>query len=606
VFDYQISPNKVPRTVDPAEPSRVILMITVTNKTGYDVEVRRLEFTIEGGDGPANLTEAVNLGQIRAQAGAGTRWDFFPSGTGRFSAFPDWPVTGLLAGESISFILSDVIVNRATGHAVIKITETTTTPVDTQIEVVKEDPGLAITEFLARPVQVIPNGETVLAWTTTGAGRCTLTTEHGGTVEVGLQGSRPEHPVETTRYTLSAEGRGQTIQQQITVTVATVRIVSFSAEPTQLVKGDQVTFRWLVTGATSCSLDPGGIALSPPEEGSHALPVEVSGPYTLTARGYNRTDTRSVQVFVMSATISSFTAAPRIVPPEAPVTLSWAAQWASGFEVKPPGQSLDRTESQLTVFPGQSTTYRLTALGQNPPARAVTVAVGAVIAAFGLTAHAGKPEEMVLVWQVECGSAELEVWTGDGPPPGKPAPVPPAADKVVPLTRGQLTNVRLTATGGGVTAVAMLHVAGTVVAGGAVLESLAMASPSGISTERSDVRVSWRASQGRLTGLIRDEHSSADLSGLTGQADLGLGFQVARRPLWSGDIYLRPPAAGQAGTRRADHGTADHGTADHGTADHGTADHGAESLGAWATRVLAAGDVGLRWEVNPWVVTPGT
>lgn len=586
MFDYQISPNKVPRTVDPAEPSRVTLMITVTNKTGYDVEVRRLEFTIEAGDGPANLTEAVNLGQIRAQAGAGTKWEFHTSGDGRFLAYPDWPVTGLLAGESISFILSDVIVNRAIGHAVIKVTQTTTSPAETKIEVVKEEPGLAITEFLARPVQVVPDGESMLAWTTTGASKCTLTTEHGGTVEVDRQGSRPEHPVETTRYTLSAEGSGRTIQQTVTVTVATVRIVSFSAAPTGLVKGDQATFRWLVTGATSCSLDPGGIALDPPDEGSHALPVEVSGPYTLTARGYGRTDTRSVQVFVMPAAISSFSAAPRIVPPGSQVTLSWAAQWASGFQVDPPGQSLDRTVNQLTVVPGQSAAYRLTALGQSPPTRAVTVAVGAVIAAFGLTAHAGKPAEMVLVWQVECGSAELQVWTGDGPPPGKPEPVPPAADKVVLLTRGQLTNIRLTAAGGGATAVATLYVAGTVAAGGTVLESLTMTSPSGITTERSDVSVSWRAAQGALNGRIRDEHSSKDLRGPAGQADLGLGSRAGQRPLWSGDLYLRPAAAGIGAA------------ADHGASDHGAADRGAEPLAAWAARVLAADDVGLRWEVS--------
>jgi hypothetical protein len=576
MFDYQISPNKVPRTLDPAEPSNVTLMITVTNKTGYDIEVRRLEFIIEPGDGPTNLTNAANLSRIRPEAGAGTKWDFFTSGDGRFLAYPDWPSTGLLAGESIAFILSDVIVNSAIGHAVIKVTETTTSPAETEIKVVKEDPGLAITEFLARPVQVVPNGESVLAWATTGASRCTLTSEHGGTVEVDRQGSRPECPVVTTRYTLSAEGGGRTIQQDVTVTVASVRIVSFSAAPTQLVKGDQATFRWLVTGVKSCSLDPGGIALTPPDEGSYALPVDVSGPYTLTAYGYERTDTRSVQVFVMPAAISCFTATPRIVPPGAPVMLSWTAQWASGFEVEPPGQSLARTINELTVVPGQSATYRLTALGQSPPTRSVTVAVGAVIAAFGLTAHVGKPEEMVLVWQVECGSAELEVWTGDGPPPGKPAPVPPAADKVVPLTRGQLTNVRLTARGGGVTAVAMLHVAGTVTAGGTVLESLAMTSPSGITTARSDVSVSWRAAQGVLNGWIRDEHSSKDLRGPAGQADLGLGSRAGLRPLWSGDLYLRPAAAGiEAAAHDA-----------------------AEPLAAWAARVLAAEDVGLRWEVS--------
>ena len=32
MFDYSISPNAVPPTVSPVEPSQVTLMITVTNK----------------------------------------------------------------------------------------------------------------------------------------------------------------------------------------------------------------------------------------------------------------------------------------------------------------------------------------------------------------------------------------------------------------------------------------------------------------------------------------------------------------------------------------------------------------------------------------------
>lgn len=553
MFEYQISPKDVPRTVNPDEPSIVTLMITVTNKTGYDVEVRRLAFTVEAGAGPASLTEAVDLNKIRPQAGTGTRWDFHTSGDGRFLAYPDYPVTGLLAGESIAFILSNVIINRALGHTEIKVTETTSAPAETAIRVAKTDPGLAITEFLARPVQVVPNGESVLTWTTTGASRCTLTSEHGGTIEVDRNGSQPEHPAVTTRYTLSAEGDGRTIQQDIWVTVAGVRIADFDATPAEVVKGDPVTFRWLVTGVESAKLDPGGIALDPPYKGSHALPVEVSASYTLIARGYGRTDTRSLPITVMPAAISSFTASPRIVPPGTQVVLSWAAQWASGFRVDPPGQSLERTVSQLAVVPGQSTTYRLTALGYSEPDRTVTVAVGATIAVFGLTADASRPNEMVLVWQVECGSAELEVWTGSGPPPGKPSPVPAAADKVIALTRGQLTNIRLAGVGSGGPAVAALTVSGTLAAGGTVLESLAMTSPSGISTARSDVSVSWRSAQGTLTGSIRDAHSSKDLRGATGQVDLGLGTRAGLSPLWNGDIYLRP-ASGESGDSADDIG----------------------------------------------------
>lgn len=548
MFEYQISPNAVPRTANPAEPSIVTLMITVTNKTGYDVEVRRLAFVITAGDAPVDLVSKADLSKIRPQTGAGTKWDFNTSGDGRFLAYPDYPVTGLLAGESVAFILSNVIVNSAIGHAKITVTETTNVPAETGIEVAKGDPGLAITEFLASPIQILPDGDSVLTWKTTGASRCTLTSQHGGTIEVDRNGSQPERPVETTQYTLSAEGGGRTIQQSITVTVATVRIGHFEVIPTQVVKGDQATFHWLVTGVESATLDPGGIALDPPWRGSLALPVEVSSPYTLTAKGYGRTDTRPGQVTVMPAAIGSLTAEPRIVQPGAQVKLGWTAQWASGFRVDPPGQVLERTVSELAVVPGQSTSYRLTALGLGEPARMVTVAVGPTIAAFGLTAHAGRPNEMVLAWQVECGAAELEVWTGGGPPPGKPTPVPSSADKIIPLARGQFTSVRLAATGGAGPAVATLTVAGTLAVGGTVLESLGMASPSGISTARSDVIVAWRTTQGVLAGSIRDSHSSKDLRGASGQVDLSLGSRAGLSPLWTGDVYLAPVSAAASGS----------------------------------------------------------
>jgi hypothetical protein len=268
------------------------------------------------------------------------------------------------------------------------------------------------------------------------------------------------------------------------------------------------------------------------------------------------------------------------------VTLSWVAEWASGFRLDPPGQLIDRAVTRLSVAPGRTTTYQLTARGLNSPAREVTVAVGAVIASLGLTAQPGRPHEMVLAWGVECGAAALEVWAGDGPAPGRAAPVPPAGDQAIPLPEGQLTSIRLSASGGGVTAAATLHVAGPVAQGGAVLESLALASLSGITSERSRTAVSWQ-SQGLLSGQIRDAHSVRELRGATGQAELGLGYRVTRQPLWTGDIYLR-----------AGHPDRPRGARHEGQPPAHAAGDRAEPLGAWAARVLAANEVGLRWEVS--------
>jgi len=582
---YTITPNHVPRTVSPAEPSEVTLMITVANNTAKDIDVRRLSFTIRAGDGVADLTSTDDLPKVRLEAGAGTAWEIFSSGAGQFTAIPNSPVTGVPAGDAVAFILSSVIVNTALGHAVITVTEWGGS--ETQLEVAKQEPGLSISEFLAQPVQIVPDGTSVLKWRTAGASKCTLNSE-----PVGLSGTKPVSPTETTVYTLSAEGGGRTIHQQLTVTVTTVRILSFSASPTRLVKGDETTFRWLVAGATSCILEPGDFVLQPTGGGSKALPIDVSDFHTLAAHGYGRSDHRSVPLTVVDAVISSFTAAPQIVPPGGEVTLRWAAAWTSGFRLDPPGQSLERTVSSLAVAPRQPTTYRLTAHGQNPPAREVTVAVGAAIACLGLTAHPGKPDEMVLAWLVECGTAALEVWTGDGPAPGKPGEVPPAGDQVIPLAPGKLTNIRLTGSGGGANPAVSLHVAGPVVQGRAVLSSLQLASPSGITTERSLAAVSWLTSGGTFSGRIRDQFSYKDLSGPAGQAELKLDTRVTAKSLWTGDIYLREASAGDVGD------AGDAGDAGEAAAQTPNPGHPAESLAAWAARVMAAGEVGLRWEVS--------
>jgi hypothetical protein len=532
VLDYMITPNAVPRTVSPAEPSVVTLMITVTNKTGTKVPVQRLTFTIQAGDGPANLTDTDHLAQITAAAGTGTPWEIFPATDGRFLAYPNPPHAGLAPGESIAFVLTRVTVNRAIGHAEIGVQESAAASLtEKTLTVAKEDPGLAITEFLAGPVQIIPGQTSMLSWRTTGASTCTMTTEHG-TKQVDRSGSLQVSPRLTTVYTLSAEASGRTIHQQVIVTVATVQVLSFSATPRYLGQGEETTFEWETAGAASCTLDPGGIALEPPAAGKLALPVEVSSPYTLTASGYGREYPSTRLVTVMPVELTRFDATPQMAPTGGEVTLSWDAKWASGFYLDPPGQALDRRTSSLTVRPTRTTIYKLTARGLEERTAEVTVSAGAAITAIGLTASLDNPRVMVLAWEVVHGTAELTVRPPIGPPV-PPRPVSLVGNEVISLP----AEVTLTATGGGVTTSVKLLPWHTLVDYILVLKSLQLAGPAGLAAEGSTVTTSWQA-QGHLSGQVRDEHSSRSLANAAGQAELRLGRPVAGRPLWQGDIHI--------------------------------------------------------------------
>jgi hypothetical protein len=543
VLDYMITPNAVPRTVSPAEPSVVTLMITVTNKTGAEVPVQRLTFTIQAGDGPANLTDADHLADIKPAAGSGTQWDFFRGGDGdgRFFAYPNPPHTGLAAGQSVAFVLSQVTVNQAIGHAEIGVRESDAASLgETVLTIAKQEPGLAITELLASPVQITPGQTSALVWRTTGASTCTMTTERG-TQPVDRRGSMHVSPQETTVYTLSAEGDGRTKIQQVIVTVATVKIHSFSANPRNLAQGDETTFAWETTGAASCTLDPGGIALEPPAAGKLTLPVEESAFYTLTATGFGREMPLSRSVTVMPVELTRFGAAPQMAPAGGEVTLSWDAKWASGFYLDPPGQALDRRTSSLTVRPARTTTYKLAARGLQGRSAEVTVSAGPAIAAIGLTTSPDDPRVMVVAWEVVHAGTDVTVQL-DGMSPSPPQQVSASGNRILPVP----CTFLLTVGRGGDTTTATLVVPGPLVvyipqvAGPLMLKSLQLTGPAGIGAEGSTVTTSWQA-QGLVRGQIRDEHSSRELKNPSGQAELRLGQRVAGRPLWQGDIFASLP-----------------------------------------------------------------
>ncbi len=80
---------------------------------------------------------------------------------------------------------------------------------------------------------------------------------------------------------------------------AAVRINSFTAEPRSIERGQSATLRWSVANATEISLDQNIGAVA--GNGSRQVFPSNTVTYTLTARGANGSDTRSVTVEVSSA-----------------------------------------------------------------------------------------------------------------------------------------------------------------------------------------------------------------------------------------------------------------------------------------------------------------
>jgi len=126
-----------------------------------------------------------------------------------------------------------------------------------------------------------------------------------------------------------------------------------------------------------------------------------------------------------SVCIDSFEAAPATITAGGSSTLSWSTSWATGCTIEP-GLGQVAPQGQQVVSPASTTTYTLTAEGNNGPVnRNVTVyvtvpdldsieitpRVGILLAneslAFTARAHdqAGAPIETVLDWQVSAGGS---------------------------------------------------------------------------------------------------------------------------------------------------------------------------------------------------------
>lgn len=535
VFEYHVTPDQVPYS-RPGSPVTVTLQVTVTNRTDRDVTCPMIMFTATAGPAEQDLVDHYGFG---VRATDESPWSTREQGNGVFLAIPSYPATGIPSGGSIGFLFENVSVNGTPGGAIVKVSELTDRLRDTNLGVNKRVPGLAFTSLTAVPTEVTPGGTAVVAWTTTGATSCTLKTGDD-TQPAKVNDQVPCQLEETTRFVVTAEGGGTFIQQQITVTVATVRIVNFTVAPVQVTQDADVTMKWMVNGADSATIEPFHAAVDP-DEGTKPFPIHDSAYYTLEARGYGRVVSEPRWVTVMPVVIDELGAVPQVVNPGEPALVQWRTTWANTCFLEPPAGHGVALSGSETFRPGATTTYTLVALGSGPQRREVTVAVGAAIVSLGFTADPARPQEVLLTWEVRCGAATLAVWAQGGRP--DPQPVDATASKAVAIGATGTTYVRLAATGGGATATANLLFGGPAVQGGAELTSFQLRSPSGINSPRSVVDVAWQSKGGSLRGEVRDAHSRRAMTGLVGRLDLPLGNRVPQRVLWDGDLYVTPPAA---------------------------------------------------------------
>lgn len=149
-----------------------------------------------------------------------------------------------------------------------------------------------INSFTATPSSISAGNSSTLQWNVTNANTVTIDQSIG---DVMPSGSRSVQPVANTTYTLVATNGFGTRSATVTVTVVSgVRIVSFTAEPDSLRRGEKSTLTWNTTGAVSVVLNPGNMTV--PLNGTMDVMPEETTEYSIKATGSQGQFTSAVRL----------------------------------------------------------------------------------------------------------------------------------------------------------------------------------------------------------------------------------------------------------------------------------------------------------------------
>ncbi|MSQ28630.1 MAG: FHA domain-containing protein [Dehalococcoidia bacterium] len=256
------------------------------------------------------------------------------------------------------------------------------------LRVVVEKP--VITAFSAAVPQVNPGGEVLLKWDTQNATNLALVTKAAGTPMAGGLCTTPTpapaplvSPLDLhlnqlvvtalcdVEYLIRAGNAGGFVEQGIKLKVAPIDVVTFTAQPVSVAKGDPVTLTWNALGAAWLELQPGGII--GPGETSRVVKPEATTEYTLTAYGPNRSGqpaTKQVTVNVGLPAVKAdfFQAVNPVLNKGESTTLLFSVQNARQITITGSDKSVALDEPvasptvqmSVTVSPQQTTVYTLT------------------------------------------------------------------------------------------------------------------------------------------------------------------------------------------------------------------------------------------------------
>ncbi len=171
-----------------------------------------------------------------------------------------------------------------------------------------------IASFTASPTEIDVGGSSTLSWKISGASTAAI---DQGIGDVQASGSVTVKPAKSTVYNLTATNPNGTKDSSVTVNVKSIKsglllppgarkiseiailapkIEAFMGSPTAILAGKTATLFWVVSGATSITIDNGVGTVQP--SGTAVVIPAATTTYTITATGNSGKSTKAVTVTV--------------------------------------------------------------------------------------------------------------------------------------------------------------------------------------------------------------------------------------------------------------------------------------------------------------------
>ncbi len=292
-----------------------------------------------------------------------------------------------------------------------------------------------ISRFDAQPPEIERGQQAILSWEAPGADSITIS----GLGNVSApSGSAPVAPIRTTTYTLTASNRlgsaTRSLEVRVRVPPEPPKVVSFRAERTSLTKGQSTRLCWQVSGARSARIEP-DVGEVDPRSGCRSVSPQQTTPYILTATGQDGQTAVTSQPATINVTeppreppvVDRFDAQPTSIARNQSAQLCWSVKNARSARIEPDVGEVDPRSGCRSVSPSQTTSYVLTATGQDgqpvtsrPATVTVEVPQPARVERFDAQpASITRGQSTQLCWQVvNARSVRIEPDVGEVDPKG--------------------------------------------------------------------------------------------------------------------------------------------------------------------------------------------